>query len=86
MAYKVIDIKEIAKDFQETVDCIEGDLIQLIKWGKLNYKIDSFNKILHRRMVNQKISMLKQVRSKGEHYISNTETYLLRVRILKDQN
>ena len=84
MAYKVIDIKEIAKDFQETVECIEGDLVQLIKWGKLNYKIDSFKKILHRRMPNQKMNMLKQVRSKGEHYIANSETYLLRARIMKD--
>lgn len=49
MAYKVIDIKEIANDFQETVEVIENDLIQLIKWGKLNYKIDSFNKTLHKR-------------------------------------
>lgn len=86
MAYQVIDIKEIAQDFQEPIKLIEADLVALIRNGKLPYKIDQHNKTLHRKMPNPKLNMLKNVMNKGEHYIANSEMYLLRVRLKNQTN
>ena len=49
-AYKVISIAEIAHEFHDTVESIEKDLVQLIQQGKIIYKIDSFNKTLHKKV------------------------------------
>ena len=49
-AYKVISIAEISKEFHVSVDEIEADLVELIQSGKIVYKIDSFNKTLHKKV------------------------------------
>lgn len=41
-AYKVISMKEIAKDFQSPINTVETDLAELIRPGKLPYKMDQF--------------------------------------------
>ena len=48
MAYKVISIHDIAQEFQESVENIEAELVNLIKQGKIPYKIDGFNKTIHK--------------------------------------
>ena len=53
-AYKVINMNEIAKDFQSPVATVENDLAELIRGGKLPYKIDQFTQLLHRKVDNQK--------------------------------
>ena len=58
-SYKIIDINEIAEEFEEPAHQIENDLIQLIKSGQLNYKINKFKKTLHKCVPNQKLNMLK---------------------------
>lgn len=46
MAYKVISIHDIAKEFEESVENIEAELVYLIRSGKIPYKIDGLNKTL----------------------------------------
>ena len=84
MAYKVISIHDIAQEFQESVENIEAELVNLIKQGKIPYKIDGFNKTIHKQVKNQKLASLKQVEIAGEHYLNDTETDLLRALLAKD--
>ena len=75
---------EIAKDFQSPVSAVEADFAELIRGGKIPYKIDQFTQLLHRKVYNQKQATLRQTQASGEHYLNDTRTFLLRTNMAKD--
>jgi hypothetical protein len=44
--YKVLDMREISKEFGIALDELEVELAQLITSGKIKCKIDSYQKLL----------------------------------------
>lgn len=65
-AYKVIALKDVADEFGESVDMLQQDVVNLIFAGKLNYKIDATKGMLHKRVEDPKLAMLKQINSRGD--------------------
>ena len=49
--------------------------------GNINYKIDLSTHTLHKKVPNQKMRMLKNVKAAGEHYLNDTEVFMLRMDI-----
>lgn len=77
--YKVIDIREIAKAFDMTVDAVEKELAELIGAKKIQAKIDSFGKLLYSHKDNETLLSYREAVQVGAKFIQETETALLRV-------
>ena len=80
--YKVIDLREIAKAFDESVEQIEAEVAQLIVQKKIQAKIDSNNKLLYSRKDNETLNSYKQTVALGRLFIQETENALLRVQVM----
>ena len=79
-------IKEIASEFQQTTTQIEADMIELITQGKLPYKIDDKTQTVIKKQANQKLQTLQNTLYAGEHYINDTQNFLLRAQVMNDYN
>lgn len=80
--YKVIDLREIAKAFDESVEKIESEVAELILQKKIQAKIDSNSKLLYSRKDNETLNSYKQTVALGRLFIQETENALLRVQVM----
>jgi len=80
--YKVIELKEIAKEFDCTVADIEGDLETLIQEGKIDFKLDLLRGSLNSIVKNKKTEAMEKVKTQGEVFLANTEALLIRTKAL----
>jgi COP9 signalosome complex subunit 1 len=52
VAYKVLTLKAIAQEFNQSVETIESDLVELISTGQLDYRINDIEQTVHKKVVN----------------------------------
>lgn len=83
--YKVIDMREIAKAFDFSIEQIESEIAELIVNKKIQAKIDSNSKLLYSRKDNETLNSYKQTVALGRLFIQETENALLRVNAMKKQ-
>ncbi|CDW76767.1 cop9 signalosome complex subunit 1 [Stylonychia lemnae] len=90
--YKVIDMREIAKAFDLSIEQIEAEIADLIVSKKIQAKIDSHSKLLYSRKDNDTLNSYKEAVALGRMFIRETEQAILRVqafqmnKVLKGQN
>lgn len=80
--YKVIDMREIAKAFDLSVEQVEQEIAHLIVTKQIQAKIDSHSKLLYSRKDNETLNSYKEAVSLGTKFIQETEAALLRVQII----
>eukprot|EP00347_Sterkiella_histriomuscorum_P005470 403356493 len=81
--YKVIDMNEIAKAFDLSIEQIEAEIAELIVSKKIQAKIDSHSKLLYSRKDNETLNSYKEAVNFGRVFIQETENALLRVNVLQ---
>lgn len=91
--YKVIDLREIAKEFNLKIETIERDIADLIVNQRIQAKIDSHSKVnifeiiyfqlLYSRKDNATLNSYKEAVLLGRKFIQNTECSLLKIQMLK---
>lgn len=80
--YKVIDLREIAKAFNLSIESIESEIAELIVSKKIQAKIDSHSKLLYSRKDNETLNSYKEAAELGRKFIQETEAALLRVHVI----
>ena len=68
--------------FNTTVPEIEKECVELIVKGMIKARIDSHNKILYARYVDERNNTFAKVLERGEEYIHETHGLILRSNIL----
>mmetsp|Transcript_27419 Transcript_27419/g.20572 ORF Transcript_27419/g.20572 Transcript_27419/m.20572 type:complete len:242 (-) Transcript_27419:99-824(-) len=81
--YKVIDLREIAKEFNLSLEFIEAEIASLIVDKKIQAKIDSHSKLLYSRKENETLNSYKETVELGKQFIQNTEIALLRIQMIQ---
>ena len=81
--YKVLDMREISKEFGIALDELEVELAQLITSGKIKCKIDSYQKLLISSQGNKQQDAYKKAVYLGDKFIRNTEDMLLKITLMQ---
>ncbi len=81
--YKVIDLREIAKAFDISLETIESEIADLIVEKQIHSKIDSHSKLLYSKKDNEMMNSYKESLVLGKKFIRETEAMLLRMQLLK---
>ncbi|XP_016839355.1 COP9 signalosome complex subunit 1 [Nasonia vitripennis] len=83
--YLSADMRRMATAFNRTVAALEDELMQLILDGQIQARIDSHNKILYAKDVDQRSTTFEKSISLGKEYRRRTRLLILRAAILKNQ-
>ncbi|CAD6201392.1 GSCOCG00000195001-RA-CDS [Cotesia congregata] len=81
--YLSADMRRMAVAFNRTVPALEDELMQLILDGQIQARIDSHNKILYAKDVDQRSTTFEKSISVGKEYQRRTRMLILRAAILK---
>ena len=82
--YLSADIKRMAGIFLVDVATMEKEIVDLIKTGKLDGKVDSHNKILHaNQQEKRKATFEKVIYSTGDNYKRTANALLLRASVFQ---
>ncbi|XP_001628909.2 COP9 signalosome complex subunit 1 [Nematostella vectensis] len=83
--YVSADMSKMAHAFNTTVHQLEDELSQLILDGQINARIDSHNKVLYARDVDQRSTTFEKALEMGKEYQKRTKALILRAAILRNQ-
>ncbi|XP_051163103.1 COP9 signalosome complex subunit 1 isoform X1 [Leptopilina boulardi] len=83
--YLSADMRRMATAFNRTVSALEDELMQLILDGQIQARIDSHNKILYAKDVDQRSTTFEKSISLGKEYQRRTRMLILRSAMLKNQ-
>lgn len=83
--YLSADMHKMAAAFNTSVGALEDELMQLILDGQINARIDSHNKILYAKDIDQRSSTFEKAVAVGQDYQRRTKALLLRAAVLKNQ-
>lgn len=83
--YLSADMRKMATAFNRSVPALEDELMQLILDGQIQARIDSHNKILYARDVDQRSTTFEKSLQMGKDYQRRTRMLILRAAILKNQ-
>ncbi|XP_015111870.1 COP9 signalosome complex subunit 1 [Diachasma alloeum] len=83
--YLSADMRRMAVAFNRSVPALEDELMQLILDGQIQARIDSHNKILYAKDVDQRSTTFEKSISIGKEYQRRTKMLLLRAAIFKHQ-
>ncbi|EEB17531.1 COP9 signalosome complex subunit, putative [Pediculus humanus corporis] len=83
--YMSADMKKMAAAFNTTVPALEDELMQLILDGQIQARIDSHNKILYAKDVDQRSTTFEKSLQIGKYYQRRTRMLILRAAMLKHQ-
>ncbi|XP_076302856.1 COP9 signalosome complex subunit 1-like [Lasioglossum baleicum] len=83
--YLSADMRRMATAFNRTVSELEDELMQLILNGQIQARIDSHNKILYAKDVDQRSTTFEKSMSVGKEYQRRTRMLILRAAMLKQQ-
>lgn len=78
-----VDMNRMAKTFNTEVLDLEKELAKLIQEKQIKARIDSHNKVLFARIIDQKDMTFQTVTDLGSKYQNDTEKNILRMNILK---
>ncbi|XP_012273585.1 COP9 signalosome complex subunit 1 isoform X2 [Orussus abietinus] len=81
--YLSADMRRMATAFNRTVSALEDELMQLILDGQIQARIDSHNKILYAKDVDQRSTTFEKSISFGKEYQRQTCMLILRAAMLK---
>lgn len=81
--YKVLDMREISKEFGIDLETIELELAELITSGQIKAKIDSYQKLLISNKGKQSTEAYEKAVKLGERFIRDTEDMLLKITLLQ---
>jgi len=79
--YASADMRKMAEAFNTTVPELEDELMKLILDGQIQARIDSHNKILYTKSVDQRAQTFQRSLSVGREYIKQTRGLILRAAI-----
>ncbi|XP_071815368.1 COP9 signalosome complex subunit 1-like [Apostichopus japonicus] len=82
--YVSADMHKMAIAFNTTVPALEDELMHLILDGQINARIDSHNKILYARDVDQRCSTFEKSLAMGLAFQRRTKALILRSAMLKN--
>jgi len=80
-----IDLNIMASAFNTSVAGLEKELGKLITEESISARIDSHNKRLYARQVDQRTATFEKAVKMGEEYITNSRNLLLRVNLVKSE-
>lgn len=83
--YLSADMRKMALAFNRTVPALEDELMQLILDGQIQARIDSHNKILFAKDVDQRSTTFEKSMKMGKEYQRRTRMLILRAAILKSK-
>lgn len=83
--YLSADMQKMAAAFNRTVNALEDELMQLILEGQIQARIDSHNKILYAKDVDQRSTTFEKSLAVGKEYQRRTSMLILRAAMLKNQ-
>lgn len=83
--YLSADMHKMATAFNRTVSALEDELMQLILDGQIQARIDSHNKILYAKDVDQRSTTFKKSLEMGKEYQRRTRMLILRAAVLKNK-
>ncbi|XP_078048815.1 COP9 signalosome subunit 1b [Augochlora pura] len=83
--YLSADMRRMATAFNRTVSELEDELMQLILDGQIQARIDSHNKILYAKDVDQRSTTFEKSISAGKGYLRCTRMLILRAAMLRQQ-
>lgn len=83
--YVTADMRKMATAFNRSVPALEDELMQLILEGQIQARIDSHNKTLIARDVDQRSTTFEKSLQMGRDYQRRTRMLVLRAAILKNQ-
>ncbi|XP_077864097.1 COP9 signalosome complex subunit 1-like [Saccoglossus kowalevskii] len=82
--YMSADMRKMASAFNTTVTELEDELMQLILDGQISARIDSHNKILYARDVDQRSHTFEKSLAMGKAFQRRTKALILRSAMLKN--
>jgi len=82
--YQSVDLNSMAAAFNTTVQGLEKELSALIMEGAIQARIDSHNKRLYSRQVDQRTSTFGKTIHMGDEYQSNSKAMLLRINMARN--
>lgn len=83
--YLSADMHKMATAFNRTVPALEDELMQLILDGQIQARIDSHNKILFAKDVDQRSTTFEKSLLMGKEYQRRTRMLILRAAVLKSK-
>ncbi|XP_014782384.1 COP9 signalosome complex subunit 1 isoform X2 [Octopus bimaculoides] len=83
--YLSAEMHKMADAFNTNVKDLEDELMQLILDGQINARIDSHNKILYAKDIDQRSSTFEKSIAMGQEYERRTKALILRSAMLKYQ-
>jgi COP9 signalosome complex subunit 1 len=83
--YASADLNKMAESFNTTVPALENELMQLILEGQIQARIDSHNKILYAKNIDQRSVTFERSLRMGEEYERRTKLMMLRAAIVRVQ-
>lgn len=83
--YVSADMEKMARAFNTTVPKLEDELSNLILEGQIQARIDSHNKVLFARNVDQRSVTFEKALEMGKEYHKRTKALILRGAILRNQ-
>ncbi|XP_043215295.1 COP9 signalosome complex subunit 1-like [Amphibalanus amphitrite] len=83
--YASADLRKMAAAFNTTVPELENELMGLILDGQIQARIDSHNKILYAKSVDQRSQTFERSLAVGKEYIKQTRGLILRAAIQASQ-
>ncbi|CAG7725017.1 unnamed protein product [Allacma fusca] len=83
--YASADLNRMADSFNTTVSALENELMQLILDGQIQARIDSHNKILFSKNVDQRSVTFEKSLRMGEEYERKTKLMILRAAMIRAQ-
>ncbi|XP_067143763.1 COP9 signalosome complex subunit 1 isoform X2 [Centruroides vittatus] len=83
--YLSADMNKMAAAFNTTICALEDELMQLILDGQIQARIDSHNKILYAKDIDQRSTTFERSLAMGKEYQRRTTALILRSAMLKNQ-
>lgn len=83
--YVSADMGKMAESFNTTVPCLEDELTQLILDDQIQARIDSHNKILFAREVDQRSTTFEKAIKMGKEYDKRAKALIIRAAVIRNQ-
>lgn len=83
--YLSADMNKMAAAFNTSLAALEDELMQLILDGQIQARIDSHNKILYAKDIDQRSTTFERSFAMGKEYQRRTKALILRSAMLKNQ-
>ncbi|PRP88001.1 hypothetical protein PROFUN_04429 [Planoprotostelium fungivorum] len=81
--FSSVDMGTMAEAFNTNIPGLEKELCSLIREGQVSARIDSHNKRLYARQLDQRSTTFERALQMGDEYEENTKAIMLRINMLR---